>query len=95
MKLFAYHSLHYLSVVQFHNGFLIFQIPGNYITIKILKKHFEIEPYLRNVKNDKQRILLTKLRISDHELAIETGRYTNINREERCFSKITGTLINQ
>ena len=34
--------------------------------------------------NKEKRKLITKFRISDHDLLIETGRYKNIPREQRC-----------
>ena len=36
---------------------------------------YKCEDYLRQVTNVQQRITLTKLRLSNHNLAIETGRY--------------------
>ena len=36
-----------------------------------------------NIKNDKLRMSLTRFRLSAHNLAIETGRYFNIDREDR------------
>ena len=41
------------------------------------KDKFDIESYLRNNRPLKLRQNLSKLRISAHTLAIETGRYTN------------------
>ena len=40
-----------------------------------LKSNFQLERYLLNMKNHKAKRLLTKLRISSHNLHIETGRY--------------------
>ena len=40
-----------------------------------LKSNFQLERYLLNMKNHKAKRLLTKLRISSHNLNIETGRY--------------------
>ena len=48
-----------------------------------IKKQFRYEPYLSFVKNIKCRIALSKIRTSSHNLPIETGRYQNINRNER------------
>jgi hypothetical protein len=47
------------------------------------KHGFEIENYLHFISNDQFRIVLTKFRLSSHDLAIETGRYENKPREER------------
>ena len=41
----------------------------------LIKEKYEIEAYLTIIKNFEQRKSLTKLRISNHKLAIETGRY--------------------
>ena len=37
--------------------------------------------YLSNIKNDRLRISLTRFRLSAHSLAIETGRFINVERE--------------
>lgn len=51
-------------------------------TFRLFKTNFIFEPYL-NLFNFKQRQVLTKLRIEDHQLAIETGRHKNIPDPER------------
>ena len=38
-------------------------------------ENYKCEDYLCQVTNIRHRITLTKLRLSDHKLAIETGRY--------------------
>ena len=48
-----------------------------------IKSDFDKEPYLEHVNNFYDRANLTKLRISAHELQIESGRYKNISRENR------------
>ena len=48
-----------------------------------LKTEFKIEDYLLATSSFETRQLLTKFRVSDHPLAIETGRYKNIPRENR------------
>lgn len=55
-----------------------------------LKSDVNVSDYL-NLQNFNSRRILTKLRISDHNLEIELGRYKNIPREQRlCKScKIT------
>ena len=60
---------------------------------KDFKTTFEFESYLENIKNDRLRICLTKIRISDHKLhvAIEIGRYTNIARNER-YCELRNTI---
>ena len=47
------------------------------------KLELGIEHYLLNIKHDKLRIQLTHCRLSAHKLAIEAGRYQNIDREQR------------
>ena len=42
---------------------------------KLFKQVFQLEPYLLCVKLPKHRVALTKLRVSSHHLAIETGRF--------------------
>lgn len=41
-----------------------------------IKEHYESETYLDKIRNFEKRSNFTKLRISNHCLAIETGRYT-------------------
>ena len=41
------------------------------------------EAYLKIIKNVKQKVAITKMRISSHSLPIETGRYRKIPRDER------------
>ena len=48
-----------------------------------LKSEIEIEKHLLEEPNFKNRQMITKLRVSDHTLEIETGRYKNIPRENR------------
>ena len=52
-------------------------------TFITFKTKFEMEKYLLCVKNFKLRKLLTKLRLSSHDLYIEKGRYSNVPREKR------------
>jgi hypothetical protein len=44
-----------------------------------------VESYL-SISNFEYRKLITKLRISEHNLLIEMGRHLNIPREQRLFS---------
>ena len=46
-----------------------------------IKLTFQREKYLSVVRNTFDRIAVTKLRISNHILPIETGRYKNIERK--------------
>ena len=47
-----------------------------------LKHQFRYEKYL-NIQNDKLRRYVTKLRVSNHNLPIERGRYNNISADHR------------
>ena len=47
------------------------------------KHNFELENYLNFITEKKYRVALTQFRLSSHDLAIERGRYENINRSER------------
>ena len=51
-------------------------------TYRSFKENMKFENYLLH-KNRKERVALTKLRISDHKLMIEVGRHTDIPREQR------------
>ncbi len=42
---------------------------------RTLKSNYELEDYLQSVRDTKQRRILTKYRLSEHRLAIETGRH--------------------
>ena len=54
---------------------------------KIFKQTYEFEHYL-NVLPSKLRVPLSRLRLSAHELRIETGRYAQ-NRIDRSFHLCT------
>ena len=49
----------------------------------ILKQSFDTSSYLFIVKNIKFRNIIAKLRLSSHQLCIETGRHRGIERTER------------
>ena len=49
---------------------------------RIFKENFEFENYLDILEN-KDRVLLCRYRTCNHRLPIETGRWTNIDRNER------------
>ena len=48
-----------------------------------IKEDYELETYLTTITNSNQRKRLTQLRLSNHKLMIELGRYENIPREDR------------
>ena len=47
-------------------------------TYKSFKSRFLIESYFNAITNRAHIVSYTKMRISNHKLAIETGRYKNI-----------------
>lgn len=50
---------------------------------KEIKDSFEQSRYITLIDNIKYRNILSKLRMSSHKLAIETGRHNNIPRSDR------------
>ena len=48
-----------------------------------IKENYEIEDYLTSIRNFEQRRYFTKMRTSNHKLAIETGRYIRQKIEDR------------
>jgi hypothetical protein len=55
-------------------------------TYSTLKHRFGEEPYINLVRNRNQRMHLTRLRTSAHNLGIERGRYKNLPFKERFCS---------
>ena len=49
------------------------------------KHTFALEKYMNCIFDKKNRIALTKFRLSAHDLAIETGRYINLPHEQRIY----------
>ena len=52
-------------------------------TYKVIKKNFEIEPYVEILQDKKLRRSLSSFRTSTHRLRIERGRYCGEKPEER------------
>ena len=52
-------------------------------TYSRFKHNFQVETYLNSLLDKKFRISLSKFRLSSHNLAIETGHYESIPRNER------------
>ncbi len=52
---------------------------------RTIKSNYELEDYLQSVRDTKQRRILTKYRLSEQSLAIETGRHRKswLPREQR------------
>ena len=53
------------------------------ITYARYKHEFAFESYLDFISEEKYKIVLTRFRLSSHELHIERGRYENVPRDER------------
>ena len=60
--------------------------------LNYFKKEFKTENYLK-IKNFENRRALTKLRTSSHNLAIETGRWSKIERKNRLCEQCTENII--
>ena len=52
-------------------------------TYKHLKTEIGFESYINIIPNEEERVALTKLRLSNHELMIEKGRHMKIEKELR------------
>ena len=55
--------------------------------LRKIKDTYNFEPYL-NIQNDQHRKSMSQIRLSSHRLAIETGRWQNILRENCNLNKI-------
>ena len=62
-------------------------------TYSTIKHTFEQEKYLNCIQEKKYRIAYSRLRVSSHNLAIESGRYTNIPREHRICTFCIQNLV--
>ena len=62
-------------------------------TYCLLKHTFGFEKYLDFIKDVKFRIALSKFRTSSHDLAIEKGRYINLDRNNRVCNNCNLKLI--
>jgi hypothetical protein len=82
----------YLENVLIKNIYLTGKIPAN-TTYLFLKTNFRLEKYLTLVKKYEYRSSICKLRTSAHRRFIETGRYTNITRNERICKNCTNQEI--
>jgi hypothetical protein len=72
--------LHILIRSEFHLQLplnIIYKFGNKLRTYRLFKNNISLEPYL-SMKNDEQRILLSKLRISNHNLEIERGRHRGL-----------------
>jgi hypothetical protein len=62
-------------------------------TFALFKHKFQQEKYLEIISENKYRIALTRFRISSHDLLIETGRHTNIDRQNRICKNCNMNMI--
>ena len=62
---------------------------GKLTTYLFLKTNFKLEKYVTLVKQYEYRKSICKLRTSAHRLFIETGRHSNIPRNERICKNCT------
>ena len=70
-------------LVELRNGL---NVCTSMVLYRELCQSFELSPYLISLNNSKHRFSLTKLRLSSHQLFIETGRHTGVDRRNRkCF----------
>ena len=70
-------------LVEMRNGL---NVCTSMVLYRELCQTFELSPYLIHLNNCKHRNSLAKLRLSSHQLFIETGRHTDIDRHNRkCF----------
>ena len=67
--------------------------PGKLKTYSKFKTEFKMEPYLLVIKNKAHRMSLSQLRCSSHKLNIETGRYKNIDCNDRLCTFCTTNEI--
>ena len=56
---------------------------GKLKTYSLVKNNIGLEKYLRGVHNIQHRSAMAKLRLSNHQLHIETGRHTKTERKQR------------
>ena len=65
-------------------------------TYRLLKKSWGLEDYLLTITDIKDRVALTKLRLSNHNLSIEKGRHQNLHLYDRtcpfCSEQIENEL---
>ena len=70
-------------LVELRNGL---NVCTSMVLYRELCQSFELSPYLISLNNRKHRNSLAKLRLSSHQLFIETSRHTGVDRRNRkCF----------
>ena len=80
----------FLLIAKQRLGDLAFQSIDSYIErsnkcliYKHISKHRSLPPYLNSCIPTKCKKIISKFRLSAHTLSIETGRYDDVNRDER------------
>ena len=63
---------------------MITNVSSKLRTYSKFKKAIGFETYLTNINNVKNRVTLTKFRLSNHTLMIEKGRHQGIDKNLRC-----------
>ena len=83
--IFINEKLHQKLINQFHQNALeaIGKPDSKLRTYAIFKKEKGQEKYLTEIKNKPLRKQITRFRLSNHSLMIETGRHMNIPKEQR------------
>ena len=83
--LFIHEKLHQKLIHKFHqDAFEAIGKPDSKLrTYAIFKKEKGQEKYLTEIKNKPLRKQVTRFRLSNHSLMIETGRHRNIPKEQR------------
>lgn len=77
-------------LVKIRNGL---HLSTSMVLYKELCPDFEISPYLLNINNRKHKNSLVKLRLSSHQLQVETGRHTGVERQNRKLTFCTTSDI--
>ena len=64
-------------------------------TYRLLKQSWGPEDYLFTTMDIKNRVAMTKLRLSNHNLSIEKGRYQNVHLSDRNYTYCPEHLENE
>ena len=92
-----FHSVYFRRCkdIFYQNAYATIANPDSKLrTYNLIKESGETETYLKVIKNVKDRISLSRFRLSNHKLLIETGRHENLNREDRiCPFCCTQSLV--
>ena len=73
-----------LSDIHHQNAFTIINNDSSKLrTYALLKNKPGMSKYITDISNTKDRVELSKLRLSNHKLHIETGRFHNLDEARR------------